>query len=237
VRIALATNHIALIFGYIFTILVRKVIQPKVEQVSEQKSKWNLTDHMRGVFKGVLDPIGAFLNGLGLYPNTITILGLIGNTIGAICLALGQMTIGGLLILLMGPVDALDGTMARLRGMASEFGAFVDSVTDRYSELVIFGGLIYYYVDQGDPLATLLVFTAAAGSVLVSYVRARASSLGVDTKVGLLTRMERYLVLVPALVFGRPLWGLWIIAILANITAIQRIVDVRRQLAPPRKRS
>lgn len=213
------------------------MIQPKVEQVSEQKSKWNLTDHMRGVFKGILDPIGAFLNGLGLYPNTITILGLIGNTIGAICLALGQMTIGGLLILLMGPVDALDGTMARLRGMASEFGAFVDSVTDRYSELVIFGGLIYYYVDRGDALATLLVFAAAAGSVLVSYVRARASSLGVDTKVGLLTRMERYLVLVPALVFDRPLWGLWIIAILANITAIQRIADVRRQLAPPRKRS
>jgi CDP-diacylglycerol---glycerol-3-phosphate 3-phosphatidyltransferase len=208
-----------------------------VEQVSEQKSRWNLTDHMRGVFKGVLDPIGAFLNRLGLYPNTITILGLIGNTIGAIYIALGQMTIGGLLILLMGPVDALDGTMARLRGMASEFGAFVDSVTDRYSELVIFGGLIYYFVDQGDSPATLLVFAAAAGSVLVSYVRARASSLGVETKVGLLTRMERYLVLVPALVFDRPLWGLWIIAILANITALQRIMDVRRQMAPPRKRS
>ena len=105
-----------------------------MEQVSEQKSKWNLTDHLRGVFKGILDPIGAFLNRLGLYPNTMTILGLIGNTIGAIYLSLGHMTIGGILILLMGPVDALDGTMARLRGMAGEFGAFVDSVTDRYSE-------------------------------------------------------------------------------------------------------
>jgi CDP-diacylglycerol--glycerol-3-phosphate 3-phosphatidyltransferase len=213
------------------------VIQPKVEHVSEQKSKWNLTDHMRGVFKGVLDPIGAFLNRLGLYPNTITILGLIGNTIGAIYLALGHMQLGGLLILLMGPVDALDGTMARLRGMASEFGAFVDSVTDRYSELAIFGGLIYYYVVQDDTLATLLVFAAAAGSVLVSYVRARASSLGIETKVGVLTRMERYMVLVPALIFDRPLWGLWVIAILANITALQRILDVRRQLVPPRRRS
>ena len=208
-----------------------------MEHVSEQKSKWNLTDYMRGVFKGVLDPIGAFLNRLGLYPNTITILGLVGNTIGAILIAMGQMTLGGLLILLMGPVDALDGTMARLRGMASEFGAFVDSVTDRYSELVVFGGLIYYFVEQGDALATLLVFAAAAGSVLVSYVRARASSLGIETKVGLLTRMERYIVLVPALILNRPLWGLWIIAILANITALQRILDVRRQMVPPRRRS
>lgn len=205
--------------------------------MSKQKSRWNLTDHLRGVFKGVLDPIGAFLNRLGLYPNTITMLGLIGTTIGAVYLALGQMTIGGVLILLMGPVDALDGTMARLRGMASDFGAFVDSVTDRYSELVIFGGLIYYYVGQEDALAVLLAFAAAAGSVLVSYVRARASSLGVETKVGLLTRMERYMVLAPALVLNRPLWGLWIIGILANITALQRIIDVRNQLVPPRRRS
>ena len=166
----------------------------------------------------------------------MTILGLIGNTIGAIYLSLGHMTIGGVLILLMGPVDALDGTMARLRGMAGEFGAFVDSVTDRYSELVIFGGLIYYYVGQQDAMATILVFAAAAGSVLVSYVRARASSLGVETKVGLLTRMERYLVLVPALVFDRPLWGLWVIAILANITALQRIYDVRKQMVNPGKK-
>ena len=207
-----------------------------MEHASEQKSKWNLTDHLRGVFKGILDPIGAFLNRLGLYPNTMTILGLIGNTIGAIYLSLGHMTIGGVLILLMGPVDALDGTMARLRGMAGEFGAFVDSVTDRYSELVIFGGLIYYYVGQQDAMATILVFAAAAGSVLVSYVRARASSLGVETKVGLLTRMERYLVLVPALVFDRPLWGLWVIAILANITALQRIYDVRKQMVNPGKK-
>ena len=204
-----------------------------MEHVSEQKSRWNLTDHLRGVFKGILDPIGAFLNRLGLYPNTMTILGLIGNTIGAIYLAMGHMTIGGILILLMGPVDALDGTMARLRGMTGEFGAFVDSVTDRYSELVIFGGLIYYYVSRQDAMATILVFAAAAGSVLVSYIRARASSLGVETKVGLLTRMERYLVLVPALVFNRPLWGLWVIAILANFTALQRIYDVRRQMVPP----
>lgn len=189
-----------------------------------------LTDLLRVRFKGIVEPVARFLNNLGLMPNTMTMLGLLGNTIGAILIARGEMTWGGILILLMGPVDALDGTMARLRGMAGEFGAFVDSVTDRYSELVIFGGMLYYFAQAGNILAGILVFVAACGSVLVSYVRARGQSLGADTKVGILTRMERYLVLAPGLIFQQPLWSLWIIAIFANITAIQRIIDVRRQL-------
>lgn len=187
------------------------------------------TDMMRRTFKGVLDPIGMFFNKLGLMPNTMTILGVVGNLCGAILLARGQMFWGGLVILLMGPVDALDGTMARLRGMTGQFGAFVDSVSDRYSELIIFGGLLYYYGLRADTLGILLVFASAAGSVLVSYVRSRGQSLGWDTKVGVLTRMERYMVLSPALIFNVPIVGLWIIAVLSNITALQRIVDVRRQ--------
>jgi CDP-diacylglycerol--glycerol-3-phosphate 3-phosphatidyltransferase len=200
-----------------------------VQQATNEKKKLTFTDQMRVRFRGILDPIGAFLNRIGLMPNTMTILGLIGNTVGAYLLSQGRMTYGGLIILAMGPVDALDGTMARLRGEPSEFGAFVDSVTDRYSELVIFGGLLIYYVQQGDWIAVLATYLAASGSVLVSYVRARASSLGYDTKVGILTRMERYLVLAPSLVFNIPLVGLWIIAILANITALQRIWDIRVQ--------
>ncbi len=200
-----------------------------MEQASEEKKQITFTDQMRLRFRGVLDPIGGFLNRIGLMPNTMTILGLLGNTVGAILLAQGRMTIGGLIILAMGPVDALDGTMARLRGEPSEFGAFVDSVTDRYSELVIFGGLLFYYIQQDNWMGALVTYLAAGGSVLVSYVRARASSLGYDTKVGILTRMERYLVLAPTLVLNIPLVGLWIIAILANITALQRIWDIRRQ--------
>lgn len=162
-------------------------------------------------------------------PNTVTIFGLIGNTIGALLLASGQIVWGGVVILLMGPIDALDGAMARLRGEPTEFGAFVDSVTDRYSELVIFGGLIFYFQQQNNWLYVILAYLAAAGSVLVSYVRARAQSLGHETKVGILTRMERYLVLVPGLIFHIPEVSLWIIAIFANITALQRIWDVRRK--------
>jgi CDP-diacylglycerol--glycerol-3-phosphate 3-phosphatidyltransferase len=205
-----------------------------LEQANKTPTRLTPTDQMRKRFKGVLDPIGGFLNRLGLMPNTVTIIGLVGNTIGAYFLATGQMTIGGLLILAMGPVDALDGTMARLRGEASNFGAFVDSVTDRYSELVIFGGLLFYYVQQGDILYASLAYLAAAGAILVSYTRARSQSLGLDTKVGILTRMERYIVLAPLLVLSQwvafaPEIALWILAIFANITALQRILDVRRQ--------
>jgi len=197
-------------------------------QVTDKKDPITLTDLLRVRFKHILDPIGAFLNRLGLTPNLVTILGLVGNTIGAFFLMQGNMRVGGLIILAMGPVDALDGTMARLRGESTKFGAFVDSVTDRYSELVIFLGLLLYYNQLGDSVNTLGVYLAAAGSVLVSYVRARAQSLEYEAKVGILTRAERYAVLAPSLIFKIPWVGIWIVAVLANITALQRIIYVRQ---------
>lgn len=200
-----------------------------MDQTIKKSEQISLTDLMRKRFKGVLDPIAGFLNKIGLMPNTVTILGLIGNAFGAVLLALGKMPAGGVIILIMGPIDALDGTMARLRGGPTEFGAFVDSVTDRYSELLIYGGLLYYFLQQDDWLSCMAVFGAAAGSVLVSYIRARGQSLSMDTKVGILSRFERYLVLVPSLIFNVPHIGMWIIAIFANITALQRIYDIRRQ--------
>jgi CDP-diacylglycerol--glycerol-3-phosphate 3-phosphatidyltransferase len=200
-----------------------------LESVADKETPKTLTDIMRVRFKSVLDPIAAFFNRLGITPNTMTLAGLVGNTIGAYFLAQGHMTIGGLIILAMGPVDALDGTMARLRGESTLFGAFVDSVTDRYSELVIFGGLLVHYILLGDWLSIAGVYLAAAGSILVSYVRARGQSLGMDTKVGILTRFERYMVLAPSLVLNFPLVGIWVTAVLGNITALQRIMDIRRQ--------
>lgn len=192
-------------------------------------SKKTFSDYLRLWFKWFLDPLGGFFNRLGLTPNMMTMLGLIGNTVGAYYLARGEMLTGGILVLIMTPIDALDGTMARLRGEPSDFGAFVDSVTDRYSELIIYGGLLYYFLGQGDQVGGMLVFGAATGSVLVSYVKARAEGLGYEAKVGLLTRVERYLILAPALVFNQLLIGLGIIALFANITALQRIWYVRRR--------
>jgi CDP-diacylglycerol--glycerol-3-phosphate 3-phosphatidyltransferase len=200
-----------------------------VEQTVKVVEKITLTEWMRQRFKGLLDPLGAFFNRLGIMPNTMTIIGLAVNAIAAYFLSQGNMLLGGILVLIAGPLDALDGTMARLRNMPTNFGAFVDSVTDRYSELVIFGGLLYYALSAENSVMSLAVFLAAAGSVLVSYVRARGQSLGMDTKVGILTRFERYIVLAPSLIFGIAQVGIWVIAILANITAVQRIIDVRRQ--------
>lgn len=181
------------------------------------------------MFKGVLDPIAVFLNRIGLTPNSITLLGLAGTTLGAYYLARGQMTLGGLILLITVPIDALDGTMARLRGESSDFGAFVDSVSDRYGELITFGGLLYYFLTQDSHLGAMLTFAAAAGSVLVSYVKARAEGLDFTAKVGLLTRAERYIVLMPALIFNQPLIGVALIALLGNFTALQRILYVRVQ--------
>lgn len=194
----------------------------------DKTSKKTFSDYLRLWFKWVIDPLAGFLNNLGLTPNMMTILGLIGNSVGAYYLARGEMLTGAILVLIMTPIDALDGTMARLRGEAGDFGAFVDSVSDRYSELIIYGGLLYHFLTLGEPVGGLLVFGAAAGSVLVSYVKARAEGLGYEAKVGLLTRVERYIVLAPALVFNQLYLGLAIIAVFANITALQRIWHVRK---------
>jgi CDP-diacylglycerol--glycerol-3-phosphate 3-phosphatidyltransferase len=199
-----------------------------VEQVAEKKPK-SIEEYLRLKFKNILDAIGQFLHSLGIHPNTVTIAGLVGNFGGAYLLATGHIFAGGIVVLLMGPIDALDGALARIRDEPGKFGAFVDSVTDRYSELIILGGLLVYYLQKADGLACFAIYLAAAGSVLVSYVKARAEALGFDAKVGILTRVERYIVLAPALVLQYPLWGVWIIAVLANFTALQRIWFVRKQ--------
>jgi CDP-diacylglycerol--glycerol-3-phosphate 3-phosphatidyltransferase len=188
-----------------------------------------LTDVLRVRFKNFLDPIGRFLNRLGLAPNTLTITGLIGNFIGALFLAQGRFITGGVILFLMGPLDALDGTMARLRGEPSALGAFVDSITDRFSEMFIFAGLIYFYAIAQNSLMVIIAFAAMGGSFMVSYVRARAQSLGYEAKHGIMTRMERFAVLISGLLFGFPELAVFLIALLANVTAIQRILVVRRQ--------
>ncbi|MDH3944250.1 MAG: CDP-alcohol phosphatidyltransferase family protein [Anaerolineae bacterium] len=194
----------------------------------DQKERPTFTDRLRLIFKDVLGPIARFLNRLGIHPNTLTITGMLGTAVGAYFVSQGDLVLGGALVILMGPIDAMDGAVARLRGEPEDFGAFVDSVSDRYSELFIFAGLLWYYLQEANWLACMLVFAAAAGSVLVSYIRARAQSLGFDTKVGLLTRVERYFVVGPSLLFKAPLIGVVIVAIGANFTALQRIFHVRQ---------
>ncbi len=184
---------------------------------------------MRQVFKGVLDSAAGLLLKTGLTPDAVTLLGLVGHIIAAVLLANGKISWGGLVILLTAPLDALDGAMARLRGGSSKFGAFLDSVTDRYSELFLFGGLLFFYSTQENIVGSVLVYTAMTGSLMVSYVRSRAETLGFSAKIGLLSRLERYIILVPALLLNYPLIGVIIVAILANFTALQRIWFVHKQ--------
>ena len=201
--------------------------QPSITD-AQQKPRFNLEQWLRGFFKGFLDRIAGVLLRLGISPNAVTLFGVLGNLAAAILLGLGHMLAGGLVILVIWPIDALDGSMARLKGAETKFGAFYDSVTDRYSELLIFGGLLYYFLVQDNILASMLTYLAAAGSVLVSYTRARAEAVGVSAKVGMLSRVERYLVLVPCLLFNIPMVALWIMAVLTNFTALQRIYHVAR---------
>ncbi len=194
------------------------------------------TDFLRVTFKWFLEPIAGFLNRLGLTPISVTILGVVGSSIAAFLVARGQISLGGLVMLIAWPIDALDGTMARLRGEASDWGAFVDSVSDRYSELIILGALLYYFAGHEQHVAEVVTFAAAAGSVLVSYIKARAEAQSFSAKEGLLTRAERYLVLGPSLLFNIPAIGVWIVAVLANFTALQRIWYVRAQAHANAKR-
>ncbi len=187
------------------------------------------TDYLRHVFKDILDAIAGFLNRLGIRPNVITAFGLIGNIAAGILIATGQLFWGGLTAMLIWPLDALDGTMARLRHESGSYGAFVDSFTDRYSEIVVYAGLLVYFNASGNWQDALWVFFALAGSMMVSYSRAKAESLGFDAKIGLLSRVERYLVLIPGLLLGFPRISLWILAVLANFTALQRFWHVRKQ--------
>ena len=126
-----------------------------MEQANKTPTRLTLTDQMRRRFKGILDPIGAFLNRLGLMPNTVTILGLVGNTIGAYFLATGHMASGACSSSLWDRSMPWTAPWPGCAGEASNFGAFVDSVTDRYSELVIFGGLLFYYLQHGDGIVRL----------------------------------------------------------------------------------
>lgn len=199
---------------------------------SAQSTQLTRSELLRVRFRHVIDPVASFLNRTGITPNTLTLIGLFGTIIGGLFLARGSFLVGGVIILLMGPLDALDGAMARLRGEQSNFGGLVDSVSDRYSEMSIFGGLLYYYLQRADGLWAGLVFLAACGSFMVSYVRARAEGLGYQVKGGLLTRGERFVVLVPSLILSYPEVGIALIALLANLTALHRIIIVRRQAHP-----
>ena len=182
-----------------------------------------LTDRLRSIFCNILNAIGASLLNLGIRANFVTLLGIVGNIIAAYCIINGDLVLGGIFVILIGPLDAIDGTLARLQGDIRPFGALLDSVSDRVSEAAVLFGLLCYFFTCENQLGVILVFFSLVGSFLVSYVRARAQSLGSDPKIGILTRVERYIITSLFLLFSQPIAGLVILAVFTHITVFQRI--------------
>ena len=187
-----------------------------------------LTDWARKWGARVLEPLARLIARTGISPNVVTVTGLILNIGVAWVLAQGHMRLGGLLAALVGLLDALDGALARLTGQKSRFGAFLDSFVDRLCEAVLYLGLLIFYTRHGARQEIMLIYAAIVGSLLISYARARAEGLGLECKVGLLTRMERIAILSLALILNRMSIALWVLAILTNFTALQRVYHVWR---------
>jgi len=162
----------------------------------------------------------------GISPNILTVVGFLAMVGVAWILSQGYEMLAGLLIIVVGLFDALDGALARSTGRSTTFGAFFDSTLDRFAEIALYLGLLYLY--RGETLATTLIYLTVTGSLMVSYARARAEGLGVECKVGLFTRLERLGVLALGLLLNRTLWALVILAVLSNLTALQRMWHVWR---------
>ena len=176
----------------------------------------------------LLVPAATVLARWGWTPNKLTLLGLVLTVGVAVVLALGHTTLGGWLFLLAGVFDALDGTLARVTNRRTRLGAFLDSTCDRYADAAILMGMMIPFLQAGEHMQVILAFVSIIGSVLVSYTRARAEGLGLECKVGLLTRFERFLIIAAALILNQVTLVLWLLAVLTHFTALQRILHVWR---------
>jgi CDP-diacylglycerol--glycerol-3-phosphate 3-phosphatidyltransferase len=185
--------------------------------------------------------IGRFLGGLGLTPNMLTVIGLLLNTGVAAVIAFWDIRIGGALLLVASAFDMLDGSVARATGKTSKFGGFLDSTLDRYSESIVYLGVLIYILDTSDAkTGAILTLLATTGALLISYSRARAEAAGFSASVGLVARPERVILLALCLIIDQPMWALWALAILTHVTAVTRILHVWRlsaaigeTIAPP----
>jgi CDP-diacylglycerol--glycerol-3-phosphate 3-phosphatidyltransferase len=176
-----------------------------------------------------MELVGRVIGATGISPNGLTILGLVLNGIAAGIIANGWLLVGGIALLFASAFDMLDGAVARATGKVSRFGAFLDSVIDRYCEAVVLIGLLYFLDRLGDTWLVVGAAVALVGSLLVSYARARAEGLGLDCEVGFLQRPERVILLAVGLIFADWLLApvIWILAVVTNVTVVQRILHVR----------
>ena len=178
----------------------------------------------------LLEKIVAAITATGINPNVLTLFGLIVNFWAAVLFATGMFRSAALVIFFAGFLDMLDGQVARRAKRVTAFGAFFDSTLDRYSDMALYMGLLVYYAVNGRSAYVILAAVATAGSVMVSYSRARAESLIPSCKVGFLERPERLVLLILGGVFNRVPQVLWVIATMSTITVIHRVVYTWQEL-------
>lgn len=175
-------------------------------------------------FGKVLSALVRWLTLSGIHPNVLTLIGLVVNGVAAWILARGEFLYGGLIILSAAVFDLTDGAVARSANKVTRFGAFLDSVMDRYSDLILLTGLLVHYARIERFSYIVLTAVVMTGTVLVSYSRARAENLIPKCKVGFMERPERIVLLIIGALFNRMAPVLWVMAVLSNLTVVHRIV-------------
>ncbi len=201
--------------------------------------KWKiniLPDGVKNWYLGLISPVVNFFIKSRLNPNLFTTIGFILTIGAAVLFGAGQLVFGGAIVLLAGTFDIVDGQVARATNRVTKFGALYDSTLDRYAEVIMFFGLAFYFVKADMFLTSIAVSFALGGSMMVSYVRARAEALGFQCKVGIMQRPERivYIGLGAILSFMKIgtfehatlVFAVALIAVFANVTAVQRIYHV-----------
>jgi CDP-diacylglycerol--glycerol-3-phosphate 3-phosphatidyltransferase len=189
-------------------------------------------DYLRKVLNQAFMPLASLLHWCRVTPNQVSLGGIVLNLVSAVLILDGQLVLAGIVYLLAGSLDLLDGVLARLAHLSSRFGAFLDSTADRISEGVVFAAIAYHFARHGLPIDAALTVLALLGSLLVSYTRARAEGLGLECKVGIVTRAERVVLIALGLLLGLLPAAIYLLVVLTGFSATQRIVHTLRQLYP-----
>ncbi len=192
----------------------------------------NLPDIRSKLAHHITSPVVGALTKIGITPNALTFANLGLNVVAGYVIALGHLLPGGVLVLVSGLCDILDGALARLTGRSTKFGAVLDSTVDRIAEAAVLCGLVIWYMQDGtqeNRLEIVLVLAVLVGSFLVSYVKARAEGVGWQCQVGLFTRAERVIVLALGLLLNQVFIALCILAVFVYFTVVQRLIHLWKQ--------
>jgi CDP-diacylglycerol---glycerol-3-phosphate 3-phosphatidyltransferase len=181
--------------------------------------------------QGIADRMGRAVGGLGVTPNMISLFGFAGNVLAAYLIVREALLWAGVVFLVFSALDMVDGAVARAMGLVTKFGAVFDAVLDRAGEAIVLTACAWYFGERGEQMQAAVTYAALFGSVAVSYMRARAEVVGLSMRDGLFRRQERVALVAGGLLLNGLTAMIWPLAILSNVTALQRFVALRRGLS------